>query len=627
MNIKDIARIAGVSTSTVSKIVNGKDSTISEETRKKVLAIVKEYHYKPYAAASKRTRSYTIGVLLRSPISFDSTLDGIIEAAQNAGYATAAYNSYSDPEQELKNIAAVCGRNVDGVIWEPATPNSLEYASQFPQGTPLLTIGPNGGDQSLLLPYKEAAYKLTNELIERGHRHIACLMTKGRRTHDFLEGFRTCLFDHQMPFDDDMVHYELDDSLAGQIGSHAITGFVSSHYRRALEFMQMVRPLHYRIPEDASLVSIKNDTAEALAFPSNTEISTYTIRNSDFGSYLCAKLIAQIEHDKEQHPSFVQDFHLDNTSTLAAPPSSIAKHVLVVGSINIDHYMSVPRLPHVGGSVSTRSDARYPGGKGVNQAIGAAKLGHRVALIGNVGMDTGSDFLFKELEQYGINTAGMRRCAEESTGSSYIFLDPDGESIIAILSGANALLQPSDITNNDHLFEHAGYCLIQTEIPIETALTAARAAHQHHAKTIVKPSSIERLPDELLANTDILVPNNHELSIIEPTGKTMEDRAANLIEHGAGCVIVTMGERGCYLLSRDGEAYVPAADFLSVDSTGAGDAFISALAAYLMYGYDLKHAIRIATLAAGYSVTHKGVIPSLIDQLTLDMYIRQDTQR
>lgn len=413
MNIRDIARIAGVSTSTVSKIVNGKDSSISEETRKKVLTIVKEYHYKPYASAAKRTRSYTIGVLLRSPISFDSTLDGIIQAAQNAGYATDAYNSYSDPERELKNIAAICGRNVDGVIWEPATPDSLAYASQFPEGTPLLTIGPNGGDQSLLLPYKEAAYKLTNELIERGHQHIACLMTRGRRTQDFFEGFRSCLFDHQLPYSDDLVYYDLNDSLPSKIGSRDITGFVSSHYRRALEFTQMIRPLHYRLPEDASLVSIKNDTTEALAYPGNAEISTYTIRNSDFGAYLCEKLIAQIEHDKEQHPSFVQDFHLDNTSTVAAPPTSAVKHVLVVGSINIDHYLSMPRLPHIGGTVSTKSAARYPGGKGVNQAIGAAKLGHHVTLIGNVGVDNGSELHFQgdgaAWGQYGRRATLRRR--------------------------------------------------------------------------------------------------------------------------------------------------------------------------------------------------------------------------
>lgn len=627
MNIRDIARIAGVSTSTVSKIVNGKDSSISEETRKKVLTIVKEYHYKPYASAAKRTCSYTIGVLLRSPISFDSTLDGIIQAAQNAGYATDAYNSYSDPERELKNIAAICGRNVDGVIWEPATPDSLAYASQFPEGTPLLTIGPNGGDQSLLLPYKEAAYKLTNELIERGHQHIACLMTRGRRTQDFFEGFRSCLFDHQLPYSDDLVYYDLNDSLPSKIGSRDITGFVSSHYRRALEFTQMIRPLHYRLPEDASLVSIKNDTTEALAYPGNAEISTYTIRNSDFGAYLCEKLIAQIEHDKEQHPSFVQDFHLDNTSTVAAPPTSAVKHVLVVGSINIDHYLSMPRLPHIGGTVSTKSAARYPGGKGVNQAIGAAKLGHHVTLIGNVGVDNGSDYIFKAMEQHGVNTAGVRRCAGEDTGSSFIFLDPNGESIIAILSGANASLTPDDITSNERLFDNAGYCLIQTEIPLESAKVAAITARRHHAKTIIKPSSCDYLPDSIVANADILVPNEHELAIIETEGKTMEDKAAHLLERGAGCVIVTQGEYGCYLRGQNVECHYPAADFTPVDSTGAGDAFISAFASYLMYGYTVRQAVEIATYAAGYSITRKGVIPSLIDRLSLDAYVHHSERQ
>ncbi|PLS25437.1 PfkB family carbohydrate kinase [Bifidobacterium imperatoris] len=623
MNIKDIARIAGVSTSTVSKIVNGKDSSISKETRRKVLKIVKEYHYKPYAAASQRTRSYTIGVLLRSPISFDSTLDGIIQAAQNAGYATAAYNSYSDPERELKNIAAVCGRNVDGVIWEPATADSLDYASYFPEGTPLLTIGPNGGDQSLLLPYKEAAYKLTNELIEHGHRHIACLMTQGRRTHDFLEGFRTCLFDHQLPYSDDLVYYDLDESLSSKIGSRTITGFVSSHYRRALEFTQMIRPLHYRLPEDASLVSIKNDTAEALAYPGNAEISTYTIRNADFGAYLCNKLIAEIEHDDESHPSFVQDFRLDNTSTLSSPPTTAVKHILVVGSINIDHYLSVSRLPHTGGTVSTQSATRYPGGKGVNQAIGAAKLGHRVTLIGNVGVDNGSDFIFKAMEQHGVNTAGVKRCNGEDTGSSFIFLDPSGESIIAILSGANAQLTPDDIKANEQLFDNAGYCLIQTEIPLKTATAAALTAHQHHVKTIIKPSSCDYLPQDLVANADILVPNEHELAVIETEGNTLEEKADHLIKRGVGCVIVTKGEHGCILFGPDGRKTYPATDFPPVDSTGAGDAFISALASYLMYGYTLQQAVKIATYAASYSIERKGVIPSLIDRLSLDTYAHQ----
>ena len=220
----------------------------------------------------------------------------------------------------------------------------------------------------------------------------------------------------------------------------------------------------------------------------------------------------------------------------------------------------------------------------------------------------------------------MRRCAGEDTGSSFIFLAPNGESVIAILSGANASLTPDDITSNERLFDNAGYCLIQTEIPLESAKVTAITARRHHAKTIIKPSSCDYLPDSIVANADILVPNEHELAIIETEGKTMEDKAAHLLERGAGCVIVTQGEHGCYLRGQNVECHYPAADFTPVDSTGAGDAFISALASYLMYGYTVRQAVEIATYAAGYSITRKGVIPSLIDRLSLDAYVHHSEQ-
>ena len=203
---------------------------------------------------------------------------------------------------------------------------------------------------------------------------------------------------------------------------------------------------------------------------------------------------------------------------------------------------------------------------------------------------------------------------------------PNGESVIAILSGANASLTPDDITSNERLFDNAGYCLIQTEIPLESAKVTAITARRHHAKTIIKPSSCDYLPDSIVANADILVPNEHELAIIETEGKTMEDKAAHLLERGAGCVIVTQGEHGCYLRGQNVECHYPAADFTPVDSTGAGDAFISALASYLMYGYTVRQAVEIATYAAGYSITRKGVIPSLIDRLSLDAYVHHSEQ-
>ncbi|KAB7789127.1 PfkB family carbohydrate kinase [Bifidobacterium cebidarum] len=625
MNIKDIARIAGVSPSTVSKIINGKDSTISQETREKVLKVAKEYHYTPYGSSAQRgTRTYTLAVLLRTTASIDSTLDGIIQTAQASGYSTLVFNGYSDNEQELKNMTAVLNHQVDGVIWQPVNDDSRTLIPH-PQDNniPTLVIGPYGGDKTLLLPYKEAAYRLTEEIIERGHQSIACLMTQGRRTKDFLKGFRACLFDHHMAFSDDMIHYEFDDSLIAGIGDRSITGIVSSHYRMALEFSQLMASLHYLIPDDVSLVSIKNDTSEALVYPGGPQISTYTMRNADFGAYLCSKLINIVEKRNEEPHSFVQNFHLDNTLTLDSPSTSRAKKITVVGSLNTDTYISVPTLPQGGTTVITKTATRYPGGKGINQAVGAAKLGHRVSLIGNVGTDGESDYIFKEMAQWGVDTTGVKRQPGNDTGKAYIFVDPNGESMISVLSGANATLSPEDIREREDQFDNTGYCLIQSEVPLDAVNEACRIAHEHHARTILKPTTCNHLPDSLLKQIDILVPNINELNALQPGNDSMEEKSRKLIERGTGNVIVTLAERGCYLQTSTSERRFAAAGFAPVDNTGAGDAFISALASYLLYGYPLEQAIEIATYAAGYSITREGVIPSLIDRFSLDTHIRQ----
>lgn len=625
MNIKDIARIAGVSTSTVSKIINHKDDSISAETRDKVLSIVRQYHYTPYAKASNRGKTWMIGVLLRSSLSFDTTLDGIIQTAQAAGYGTVVFNSYSDLEQETKNINALSLHKVDGIIWEPSTPDSLADIPEISRmDVPLITIGPYGGDESLLLPYRDAAYRLTEQLIEHGHRSIGCLMTRGRRTKDFLAGFRVCLFDHHMTFDEDgQVFFDLNDTLITKVGNHEITGLISSHYRKALEFHQLMVSLHHRIPQDVSLVSIRNDTTEQLAYPGSIEISTYTMRNADFGSYLCAKLINEIEKHPETPHSFVQEFHLDNASTLDVPPQQRTQKIVVVGSINIDTYLTVPRLPKEGTTVSTRTANIYAGGKGINQAIGVAKLGHRVALIGNVGSDADADHVYRALSRWGVDTQGVQRSQQTDTGKAYIFVDPDGESMISLLAGANATLSPDDIEAHDALFDNTGYCLVQSEVPTPAVIAACHTAHRHGVRTILKPSSCDGLPDEAIREVDILVPNSNELDALVPGNAPMEHKAGVLLERGAGSVIVTMGEHGCYLRTPDVERRFPAADFTPVDNTGAGDAFIAALASYLLYGHTLVDAIEIATYAAGFSISREGVIPSLIDRFTLETRLRQ----
>lgn len=622
MNIKEIARLAGVSTSTVSKIVNQKDKSISCETRERVLKIVKEYNYTPYASAISTQKTWTLGILLRSSVSFDTTLDGIIQTAQAEGYTTIVCNSCSDTEQELKNITSLCKNNVDGIIWEPVNKESISFKTYIQEKKiPYLTIGSEGDEASLILPYEEFAYRLTQELIDRKHFNIACLLNKGRRTSAFLEGYKKCLFDNHIKFDEELIFYEFSDSLIYKINTHRISAVLSSHYQKSLEFYHFINTLHYRIPEDFSLISLKNGKTETLSFP---EISTYTVSNTSFGSYLCKEIISRILKLPNTIEPFSQEFHIDNQSTIGIPYNLNSTKITVVGSINMDTYLNVNQLPHTGKTVATSTASVYPGGKGINQAIGASRLGHRVTLLGNVGADLASDNIYRVLNENGVETQGIKRCLQSNTGQAYIFVDANGDSMISILSGANSLLTPKDIREKKHLFENTGYCLLQSEIPLETIEEACSIAHEYGAKTIFKPSALRSMPRELLSKIDIIIPNEDELfELCSKHYPSMEAQAAAMLDCGIEAVIVTLKERGCYVKTKEWSEYFPASSFSAVDKTGASDAFISALASYLLYGYTLREAIPIATYAAGFCISREGVISALIDKSSLETYIKQ----
>lgn len=625
MNIKEIAKLAGVSASTVSKIINQKDDTISSETRERVLKIVKEYNYQPYATTlATQTKSWTIGVLLSSSVSLDTTLDGIIQTAQMSGYSILVLNNYSNPEQELKNITALKKRNVDGLIWEPVNEESLQHKVYLEKmEIPILTIGQSGGEKNAFPPYEEAAYQMTQELINQKHTKIACILTEGRRTAAFFEGYKKCLFDNQMPLDSGLIFYALDDNLTHSLKNRKITGIISSHYRKAMEFYQLMNSLTYQIPEDISLISLKNDRTEVSTFSDISDISTFTIKNADFGSALCKKLIDLIEKKETTATLDYQLLQLDNQTTISQPFNLNTPKVTVVGSIHIDNYLTVPKLPSNGKTVSISGSTIYPGGKGVNQSVGVAKLGHRVSLIGNIGTDLDADYIYSTLEEFGVETLGIKRCNNTNTGKAYIFVDALGHSMISILSGANGVFTPDDLLAKQELFKNTGYCLIQSEVPLATVAKACSLAHQSGAKTILKPSANEKIPQEILSEVDIFIPNEDELNELCPNHDSLEKQTDFLLECGIETIIVTLGERGCYVKTADWDEYVPAFDFQPLDTTGASDAFISALSSYLLYGYSLKKAVRIATYAAGFCITRDGVVPSLIDKQSLETYIKQ----
>lgn len=622
MTIKEIARLAGVSISTVSKVMNNKDASISPETRERVMKIVKEFNYVPYSnayLANNAAKTSIIGLLVRSAET-SLSINGIVKAARSLGYTVLVSECAGDPELEFRGVTAFCRHGVDGVLWEPLNEESIKYAESFrTSGIPFLMFNSAQVEGALNMDYQQMGYDATMKLIRSHHTNIACLAPHGARTESFLIGYKKCLFDMGIPYRESMVYHEINDNLIQKITSHAITGVVISHYRTANTLYGTLYSRHYLIPYDVSLVALQNDARKHNTFP---KISTFTTPHLAFGRYLCEQILALIENP--DHVPLPFDGHptLDNDATISIPITNQKQPLLVVGSINIDTYLKMDLFPQTGKSTLTTTSASYPGGKGINQAIGAAKLGAHVALIGMVGNDLDSDRIYETLKEYSIDASGVRRCTDAATGKAFIFVQKDGDSLISILSGANSFLTSDDIERNSMVFKNSSFCLIQTEIPTETVMTACKMARSHGVSTILKPSACNFLDPELLPCINILVPNLNEINLLCPDG-TLSEKADYFLNHGIETVIVTLGADGYYLKTRELEELIPACSFQSVDNTGACDAFISALAVYLQEGYSLQKAARIANYAAGFSITREGVPNALIDRSSLETLLRQ----
>ena len=209
---------------------------------------------------------------------------------------------------------------------------------------------------------------------------------------------------------------------------------------------------------------------------------------------------------------------------------------------------------------------------------------------------------------------------EISTGHAYVYVQENGSSSIVVYGGANSMLSPQDIGGYAHLLDNASFCLLHTELPIQTVEFAAKLAQSKGVQVLLKPCAVSAVSDELMQHVDILLPNRHELALLCPGDAPIEQKAQRFLDRGAKSVIVTLDCEGCYLRDAAHSQYFPAADFPAVDTTGAADAFAATLAVYLSRRYDMVTSIKYATYAAGFSITRQGVPPSLVDKTTMDLY-------
>jgi ribokinase len=296
--------------------------------------------------------------------------------------------------------------------------------------------------------------------------------------------------------------------------------------------------------------------------------------------------------------------------------------IAVVGSANIDLTTFTNQFPKPGETIfGQRFDLGF-GGKGANQAVAARLCGADVFMVARVGSDLFGPATIENFRKLGIDATHVKQVEGLSSGVAPIFVEANGQNRILVVKGANDSLKPADVDAAAETLMAADCIVLQFEIPLETVYYTIEFARKHGVLCIVNPAPAQTVNLHALKDLDYLIPNESEAESI--TGcpvRNLEDAkkcAQKLVAGGIRRVIITLGENGSLLASREGCAHVPPFAVNSIDSSGAGDAFIGSFAVFLAEGVPEQEAVRRANLYAALSTTGVGTQKSFYDRSRFD---------
>ncbi|MEK9278850.1 MULTISPECIES: ribokinase [unclassified Bradyrhizobium] len=289
--------------------------------------------------------------------------------------------------------------------------------------------------------------------------------------------------------------------------------------------------------------------------------------------------------------------------------------VFVAGSINMDVVATADRHPRVGETVAGRQVLYFPGGKGANQAVAASRLGARTTLIGRLGKDSFGAELKAFLGGQGVDLGYVQETAEAHTGTAIITV-ADADNTIVVIPGTNALVGADDVSVVPLL--NGDVAVSQFEIPLPTIAAFFQRARSAGATTLLNPAPAQKCSHDLLELVDILVLNETELGFLAGVELSESDEPARIVDVARQLraredqtICVTLGKRGVLTLAAPEEIVVPGRLVKAIDTTGAGDCFVGALAARLAGGAPLRDALTFANAAASISVQRMGAGPSM----------------
>ncbi|MEM0005376.1 MAG: ribokinase [Ignisphaera sp.] len=284
--------------------------------------------------------------------------------------------------------------------------------------------------------------------------------------------------------------------------------------------------------------------------------------------------------------------------------------VSVVGSIHMDFYIRLPKLPQQDETVIGYGFTMLPGGKGANQAVATARLGAETYFIGRIGRDIFGERLIDVLKSNGVNTDYVTIDDTTHTGIAFILLNTSGENMIAVAPGTDHKVSREDVDRAIDIIKRSNAMLLQLEIPLDTVVYAARIGWENKTSVILNPAPATPLPEEIYRYIYAMTPNRVELSMLTGVSvKSFNDviKASRiLIEKGVKYVVTTLGGNGAMVVSEHSSIHVPAYKVNVVDTTGAGDIFSAALALFIAEGMDIVDACRMANAAAAIKITRMG---------------------
>ena len=286
--------------------------------------------------------------------------------------------------------------------------------------------------------------------------------------------------------------------------------------------------------------------------------------------------------------------------------------VVVAGSCNMDLVARVSRLPQRGETINGSRFDTFLGGKGLNQAVAARRMGASVAMVARVGGDEFGARIEQTLADEGVDAAHVAADAEQTTGTAQIVVESGtGDNTIVVVPGANGALSVNDVDQAAALIKSARVLLLQLEVPLPMVVHAAQIAHAAGAHVVLTPAPAQPLPHDLLQCVDVLLPNQVEIGQLLAQHVEPLDGARALIAQGCGAVVVTLGAQGALLVTAETQQQIPPFAVQAVDTVAAGDAFAGALATMLAEGRSLEDAVRYAGAAGALAVTKAGALPSL----------------